>query len=118
MMPMNTRAPRIHEHRKLSIKPKWLTTNKLTRSIFRARAYDYNKLPKIVTQQTEIRKFKKELKKYLKTKHMRNEKSSYFKSSSKSSSESYSTSSSKSSSNKIWGVRGKGVRGRGRTTSG
>ena len=30
LMPMNTRAQRIAEHRKLSTKPKWLTKTKIT----------------------------------------------------------------------------------------
>ena len=49
--------------------PKCLTETKLTRSTHRSRAYAYNNLPKTVTQQTELKKFKKELKKQMQNKH-------------------------------------------------
>ena len=68
LMPMNTNSQRIREHRKLATKPKWLSKNKLAPSTYRARAYNYNKLPKAITQLTDPKKFKKELKKHLQTK--------------------------------------------------
>lgn len=64
-MPMNKKGLRMTEHRKLDNKPKWPNTNKLTKSTIRSRAYYFNTLPKEVTQQTTIQKFKKSLKKYM-----------------------------------------------------
>ena len=67
LMPLNNKARRIAEHRKLSTKPKWLMKSKLTRSLYRSRAYTYNNLPKSITQITELNKFKKRTKKTLDT---------------------------------------------------
>ena len=65
LMPMNTNGLRMTEHKKLDRKPKWLNKTKLTRATFRSRAYTYNTLPKEVTKQPTVKKFKKSLKTYM-----------------------------------------------------
>ena len=67
LMPTNTKGYRMTEHKKLACKPKYLCKNKLTRSLYRSRAYLYNTLPKKITTQPNATKLKKELKAYLKT---------------------------------------------------
>ena len=59
LMPMNNNGLRMTEHKKLGTKPKWLSKTKLTRSIFRSRAYYFNTLPMDVTKQPTVIKFKK-----------------------------------------------------------
>ena len=66
VMPINKKSPRIMEHKKLDNKPKWLNKNKTTRACYRNRAYEYNTLPKKVTTQENVKKFKKELKEFFK----------------------------------------------------
>ena len=65
-MPVNKKSPRLMEHKKLDNKPKWLNKNKSTRACYRNRAYEFNTLPKKVTSQENVKKFKKELKEYFK----------------------------------------------------
>ena len=65
-MPNNFKNLRISSHNKLETKPKWLGTNKVTWSSYRHRAYHFNTLPKIVTEQTDLLKFKKQLNLYMK----------------------------------------------------
>ena len=65
-MPMNEKSLRIKEHQKLGTKPRWLGKTKITRATYRNRAYEYNTLPKVVTTQPDLRKFKKELNKWMK----------------------------------------------------
>ena len=65
-MPRNEKSLRVKEHRKLDTKPRWLGKNKMTRASYRNRAYEYNVLPKKVTTQPEVKKFKKELKEWMK----------------------------------------------------
>ena len=65
-MPKNEKNLRIQAHHKLGTKPHWLGTNRTTRSSYRNRAYTYNTLPINLTAQTDFKKFKKDLKNYLK----------------------------------------------------
>ena len=65
LMPMNTNGLRMSEHKKLDKKPKELNKTKLTRATYRSRAYTYNTLPKEVTKQPTVIKFKKSLKTYM-----------------------------------------------------
>ena len=65
LMPMNQNGMRMTKQKKLDTKPRWLNATKLTRSTFRSRSYTYNTLPKEVTMQPDVKKFKKHLKKYL-----------------------------------------------------
>ena len=66
-MPVNKKSLRILEHKKLDTKPRWLNKNKIIKKCFRSRAYLYNTLPKSLTTLVELKKFKKGLKEYLKT---------------------------------------------------
>ena len=59
LMPGNFKTLRIRDHKKLGTKPKWLGNNKLTKSLFRARAYYFNTLPPSITTLPNIKKFKK-----------------------------------------------------------
>ena len=61
-MKINNKTLRIKEHRKLDTQPRWLGNNKVTKASYRARAYVYNTLPKELTQITELKKFKRNLK--------------------------------------------------------
>ena len=65
LMPKNTNQLRLQTHEKLDTKPKWLGTNAVTRASYRNCAYYYNTLPKNVTTQKDLPKFKKELKKIM-----------------------------------------------------
>ena len=62
-MPINTKARRIAEHRKLDTKPKWLMNTKITTNDLQIQGLHLQlTLPKLLTQQTETKKFKKGLK--------------------------------------------------------
>ena len=52
---------------KLSTRPRWLGSTKITRQMFRTRAYHYNTLPGHLTSQPDLLKFKKALKTYMNT---------------------------------------------------
>ena len=62
-MPPNHKSLRIKEQNKLDTRPRWLSSNKTTKALFRARAYRYNMLPKSITTQVDVFKFKKEIQK-------------------------------------------------------
>ena len=64
-MPPNVNGRRLAAQFKLACKPKWLGTNKMTRSTFRNRAYKYNTLPASLTSLTDFNKFKKALKTHM-----------------------------------------------------
>ena len=66
IMPQNKKSLRIAKHKKLDTRPRWLGSNKMTRSLFRTRAYVYNTLPASITTLEDVYKFKKQIKKYLK----------------------------------------------------
>ena len=59
LMPINNTSMRLKIHRKLAMKPKILNKNKLTRSLFRNRAYIFNILPARITSLIDHKKFKK-----------------------------------------------------------
>ena len=44
VMHQNTKSLRIQNHMKLDTRPKWLIMTKLTRSLYRTRAYQYNSI--------------------------------------------------------------------------
>ena len=67
VMPKNTKNLRIESHIKLGTKPRWLTKTAQTRATFRSRSYYYNTLPKSITTQKTLSKFKKELRKHMKS---------------------------------------------------
>ena len=70
VMPKNTKNLRIESHVKLGTKPRWLTRTAQTRATYRSRSYYYNTLPKNITTQVNLTKFKKELRKHMKTNHI------------------------------------------------
>ena len=65
-MPENKKTLRIKDHKKLDTRPRWLGANKTTQSSYRCRAYQYNTLPARLTTLKDLKKFKKEIKEYLK----------------------------------------------------
>ena len=66
-MPMNLKHLRIKTHMKLGTKPRWLGQNVATRKSYQNCAYIYNTLSKVAMTQLTLLKFKRELKKTLKT---------------------------------------------------
>ena len=62
VMTANTKSLRISKHMKLDTRPRWLGSSKLTRSLYRTRAYYYNTLPAAVTTQPNLKKCKNALK--------------------------------------------------------
>ena len=61
-MKINNSNNRIGEHRKLGVKPKWLTKKLLYSNCFQACAYIYNTLPKDITTAKTANIFKKKIK--------------------------------------------------------
>ena len=68
LMPTNQKSLRVASHKKLDTRPRWLGSNKITKSLFRTRSYVYNTLPSSITTLPDVRKFKKKIKEYLKKK--------------------------------------------------
>ena len=66
---LNTRNVSLIERRILDTKPSYLTENLTARLSLRARLYKYNTLPKKLTQLTDIKRFSKWIKKYMKDKN-------------------------------------------------
>ena len=64
LMPINTKALRISNKRKLDTKPAWLAKSKAAKSSYRGRAYLYNTLPNDITTELKFKKFKKKIKQY------------------------------------------------------
>ena len=65
-MPIKSKNLIIATHRKLDTKPKYLTENSLARNSLRACAYQFNTLPKVLTESEETKRFAKHLKRYIK----------------------------------------------------
>ena len=61
-MPLNQRSLKIKKTFKLAAKPRELTTNKLTQTSFRSRAYEFNTLPHRLTSIKDHKSFNKWLK--------------------------------------------------------
>ena len=60
-MPKNQKSLRVASHKKLDTRPRWLGMNKMSRSLFRNRAYVYNTLPSSLTTLPDVKKIQEKV---------------------------------------------------------